>query len=199
MIKCNLAILLAERNLKITQVAKATNLSRTTLTYLANNYSQGIQLDTLNKLCLYLQVTPEQFFSYLPFEVKLSYCQCNNDPIMIKFHFLTRAKTEETFVYGVIDADFFTFPSEDDEDEMKTGATKLNVTIQLPSPGDTMDQHTEIETPCNNEILMKYFKQIPASFRKDIELEILSNISDIVSDIKIKNENCSLTWPNELL
>ena len=71
MIRCNLAVLLAERNLKISKVSTDTGISRTTLTSLANNYSQGIQFDTLNTLCLYLRVTPEQLISYVPIDIKV--------------------------------------------------------------------------------------------------------------------------------
>ena len=58
MVRCNFSVLLAERNLKITTVCNDTGISRTTLTYLANNYSKGIQYDTLNTLCSYLKVSP---------------------------------------------------------------------------------------------------------------------------------------------
>ena len=65
MIRCNLAVLLAERNLRISKVSKDTGISRTTLTSLNNNYSQGIQFDTMNTLCLYLGVVPEKLISYI--------------------------------------------------------------------------------------------------------------------------------------
>jgi DNA-binding Xre family transcriptional regulator len=71
MIKCNLSVLLAERNLKITKVANDTGISRTTLTSLSNNYSQGIQLDTLNTLCMYFNITPDQFFVYIPIDIRV--------------------------------------------------------------------------------------------------------------------------------
>lgn len=68
MIICKLNTLLAERNLKITKIAKDTGISRTTLTSLANNYSQGIQFETLNTLCMYLNINPKDFFEYIPFD-----------------------------------------------------------------------------------------------------------------------------------
>lgn len=69
MLICNLNKLMAERNLKITKIAKDTGISRTTLTSLANNYSQGIQFDTLNSLCMYLNVNINEFFEYIPFDI----------------------------------------------------------------------------------------------------------------------------------
>ncbi|EMA6342216.1 helix-turn-helix domain-containing protein [Bacillus cytotoxicus] len=64
MIKCNLAHILQVQNLSITKVSKDTGLSRTTLTALANNTSQGIQFDTLNKLLNYLQVQIDELIIF---------------------------------------------------------------------------------------------------------------------------------------
>jgi len=61
MIKCNITEILKEKRLSITKVSKDTGLSRTTLTSLANNTSQGIQFDTLNTLLQYLNVSIENF------------------------------------------------------------------------------------------------------------------------------------------
>ena len=63
MIKSNLKILLAKRNLKITKVSNDTGISRTTLTSLASNYAKGIQFDTLENLCNYLKISPNDLFT----------------------------------------------------------------------------------------------------------------------------------------
>lgn len=73
MIRCNLSILLAERNLKISRVAHDTKISRTTLTSLASNRSQGVQLETINTLCSYLRVTPDEIISYFPINIEITY------------------------------------------------------------------------------------------------------------------------------
>lgn len=62
MIKCNLAVLLAERNIKISELSKRTGISRTTLTALAQNHSKGIQFDTFDTLCSYLKIYPNELF-----------------------------------------------------------------------------------------------------------------------------------------
>lgn len=71
MIHCNLSVLLAERRLKISRVAADTGISRTTLTALAYNNSQGIQMATLNTLCLYLGIQPDDLFSFYPYDLVL--------------------------------------------------------------------------------------------------------------------------------
>lgn len=74
MIINNLSVLLAERNLKITTVSRDTEISRTTLTALTNNRSLGIQLDTLNTLCNYLNVSPGDILLYAPIDMQF-YCK----------------------------------------------------------------------------------------------------------------------------
>lgn len=64
MLLSNLKVLLAERNLTISKVSMDTSISRTTLTALANNTSAGIQFETLDKICQYLNVDPSNFFLF---------------------------------------------------------------------------------------------------------------------------------------
>lgn len=70
MIRNKLAELLAERKLKISRVAaQLPNLSRNTITSTASNKGKMIQLETINTLCQYLDISPSDFFEYLPFDV----------------------------------------------------------------------------------------------------------------------------------
>ncbi|MBR2546835.1 MAG: helix-turn-helix transcriptional regulator [Eubacterium sp.] len=73
MVDSNLAVLLAERNLKITKVSRDTGISRTTLTALCYDQTAGIKYDTLNTLCKYLQITPTEFFSYTEYDYEIKY------------------------------------------------------------------------------------------------------------------------------
>lgn len=68
MIRNRLSVLLAERKLKITQVANDTKLSRNTITSTAQNDGKMIQLETINVLCKYLNITPTDFFDYSPLD-----------------------------------------------------------------------------------------------------------------------------------
>lgn len=54
MIKCHLSRLLGERKLKISDVARDTGINRGTLTRLYQETAVRIELDVLEKLCLYL-------------------------------------------------------------------------------------------------------------------------------------------------
>ncbi|MFJ8099404.1 helix-turn-helix domain-containing protein [Lysinibacillus sp. NPDC096212] len=68
MIKCNLAVLLAERGLKMADVINDTSLSKTAVRGLYYNQSKGIQFETLQILCDYLNVGPEDIIKNINFE-----------------------------------------------------------------------------------------------------------------------------------
>lgn len=55
--------LLAERNLKVTQVQQDTGLSRPTLNAIKYGRSKGIQLETIDVLCNYFKITPGELFA----------------------------------------------------------------------------------------------------------------------------------------
>lgn len=70
MIRNNLSLLLTERQLRISKLANDTGISRTTLTSLSSNSSKMVQLETINRLCQALKITPNDFFEYAPFDFK---------------------------------------------------------------------------------------------------------------------------------
>lgn len=70
MIKTNLAVLMAERGLKIADVYEATGISKTTLMAISENTGKGIQYETIDKLCNFLGVSPKEFFVYAPYIFK---------------------------------------------------------------------------------------------------------------------------------
>jgi putative transcriptional regulator len=71
MIKCNLAILMAERGVNISDVSKATGISRNALSALYNNTGKGIQFDTLSTLCEYFGVGVGDLFVKISFSSKI--------------------------------------------------------------------------------------------------------------------------------
>ena len=72
MLKSNLKVLLAERDLKITKVSKDTGISRTTLTSLTFGYAKGVQFETINTLCNYLKISPNDLFLYVPYDIEIT-------------------------------------------------------------------------------------------------------------------------------
>lgn len=58
--KLNLRVLLAERNLKMTDVIRDTGISKTAIRGIFHETSKGIQFDTLETLCNYLNCGVEE-------------------------------------------------------------------------------------------------------------------------------------------
>jgi putative transcriptional regulator len=56
MIRCHFARLLGERKLKISDVARDTEINRGTLTRLYYETAERVDLDVLDKLCAYFDV-----------------------------------------------------------------------------------------------------------------------------------------------
>lgn len=52
MIRCNLARLMGERKMRISDVMRETGLSRTTITLLYKETALKVDLDALDKLCI---------------------------------------------------------------------------------------------------------------------------------------------------
>lgn len=62
----NLSILLGERLLKVSDVHEATGISKTTLTNLYYQRVMNVQLETLQKICDFLQVSLSELIEYTP-------------------------------------------------------------------------------------------------------------------------------------
>lgn len=71
MIINRLSILLAERNIRANRLAVETGIAQSTLTRITNNRSSQIDYDTLNKICNFFKITPNDFFDYSPFDFEV--------------------------------------------------------------------------------------------------------------------------------
>lgn len=69
MILCNLQNILADKRTNISKVSRETGISRTTLTSLCSNTCQGVQLETVNTLCRYLDIGVEQLFLFSKYDL----------------------------------------------------------------------------------------------------------------------------------
>lgn len=66
--KNNLSRILGERLLKISAVHEATGISKTTLTAIYYQRSANVQLETLQKICDFLQVPLSELIEYDPMD-----------------------------------------------------------------------------------------------------------------------------------
>lgn len=72
MIISKLYKILNERDLRISTVTNMTGISRTTLTSLSYNTGNGIQYDTLSKLCSFLTIDISDLFFYIPKTIEVN-------------------------------------------------------------------------------------------------------------------------------
>lgn len=86
MIYCNLAGLMANKKVNISDVSKSTKISRTTLTSLYYNQMKGIQLDTANELCKYFNVSMDKLFMFSKYDITIDHIDF--EPYSIKDKFL---------------------------------------------------------------------------------------------------------------
>lgn len=71
MIKCNLAVLLAERGLKMSDIINETKLAKNTIRSLYYNEAKGIQFSTLETICDYLSVDIDEFLEKTQFSITI--------------------------------------------------------------------------------------------------------------------------------
>lgn len=186
MLKCNLAVLLAERKLKISKVSADTGISRTTLTALSSNQSQGIQFDTLNALCSYLRITPAEFFCYAPFEVCVE-VKVSTPPIFELELLFENAQGKRLGVAQLSAAIESSDSVLKDEYGRVAITDMLSIFISLP------------ENNINVAILNRYLKGLPPVFKNDIEQEI-GNL--VIEQYKQNNPygrfEFEIFWSNEI-
>lgn len=68
MIRCHLGRLLGERKLKISDVARDTGINRGTLTRLYQETAERVDLDAIDQLCRYLQVSVADILEHVSTE-----------------------------------------------------------------------------------------------------------------------------------
>lgn len=165
MVRCNLAVLLAERRIKISRIAADTGLSRTTLTALSNNYSQGIQFDTLNTICTYLEVSPEQLVVFHPtdFKVRKVVVQSKASPNMRTYDVYVDVMEHRRLTPCVLIAEVECFYDE------ACPCFKINAHTAEPADAEA--------SGANTEVFPREFKSLPVPFRQDFAGEIFRHIA----------------------
>lgn len=151
MIISNLDALLKDRRLKISKVSADTGISRTTLTALCNNTGKGIQFDTANALCIYLNIGIEDLFTFLPFDLAVigSTFLENLTPMdwSIVFHlkYTGRKGVEFPNLLSTIDVQHYQFsPSGDGEDFVEISINPLQDNCEIAGENGNSERENEI-------------------------------------------------------
>lgn len=174
MIKNNLAVLMAERELKIADVYKETGISKTTLMALSENKGKGIQLETIDKLCNFLNVSPKEFFVYSPFLVEYI---PNDNKLFLR---LTSGEKINNFYFN-----FSSFTDEQMDLEMRMD--------YLANPSKKYDFYFAVYIEEGNTELEKIYNNLNIMFKRDLINNIFDySIEFFIKNKKIENATCSL-------
>jgi putative transcriptional regulator len=195
-------LLFAERNLRITKVSEDTGISRTTLTALSNNTNQGIQFDTLNKLCIYLQITPEQFFSFLPYDIYVRLDKIYEDQFLITLSITEKGKKSTFTFYAITTIDYRFFLEDDESGTTGKEISKLDIEIEISNPAYQDTKEAIDDTAKQNYLLIKQFAQAPFWFRQEVENRVVDEIAlhyhDEIPDSE-EEYTITVSWPSELI
>lgn len=167
MLRCNLSVLLAERNLKITKVCNDTGISRTTLTYLVNNYSKGIQYDTLNTLCTYLHVSPGEMFLFVPIDINiLDIHYIPGTDFRMSLEIIQKNITKMCTLNGEVQLSYATKADPFYDEYKDVSDIPYGFELRISSP--------------NDNFVTDAFKALPIQFFNNIEKTIADAVGDIL-------------------
>ena len=156
MIKCNLAVLLAERNIKISEISKRTGISRTTITALNQNQSKGIQFDTFDTLCNFLKIKPNDLFI--------------QEPLEYDFEVIEIKPNDSPNTYNYLDLKISA------EIQHKNELLKMTFECTVKS----REEHNEVTqiyiSPTYPNEIQHLFNSIPITFKVSVEQELLEVI-----------------------
>lgn len=66
MIKCHLSRIMGEKKLRVADVARAIDVHRNAITLLYEETATRVDLETINKLCAYLDCKIEDLLEFVP-------------------------------------------------------------------------------------------------------------------------------------
>ncbi|WOS96780.1 helix-turn-helix domain-containing protein [Nosocomiicoccus massiliensis] len=173
MIKSRLAVLMAERGLKISDVYYETGISKTTLMAISENTGKGVQYETVDRLCNYLGVTPCEFFEYSPYMIDLStYFKSEREMSNLTLK-VKKQSYEKNFYFTLsINSDPYYFPIDKND---YTAIIRINL------------EHTDLY---DNEEFYKILDDLTVSFRTDFLNELVYKSKKLI--IRAIKENHEL-------
>lgn len=177
MVYCNLAVLLAERHLKISSVSADTGISRTTLTALCQNAGKGVQTETINTLCMYLNIGVGDLFSFYPFDISVSDCTyySADGTANLVFDYTSRQFNGEISCTAEISIGSYQFPDQ--------GCYAV-IALREYEPQTAQDEYT-------NGLIRAAFKTLPISFVEMLKSEIADKVINSLtyeSNVEIAGE-----------
>ena len=207
MIRNRLAEILFERDIKVVRMAKEIGISRNTIANTASNTSEMLQMNTINKICGFLEITPCDFFHYIPIDIDFSFFE--EDKIdLVKSWNLDNLKCKANFDIDML----IDITNKNEQFKIDTKITIKNDILSI-IPFD--DNKLELTIESTGEQIVKLtelFNEIPKEFKKMIynnlvtehKSYLLKNIDEedkIDSLIKKREiiEGTEITFTNDFL
>lgn len=196
MILCNLQNLLAERRINISQASRDTGISRTTITSLCTNTCQGVQLDTVNTLCKYLDIGIEQLILFTKYDFyirfNIPYIDIENFPqsdqgnFQIKINYFGRESVCHIYcdVYFHYEKNYITW---------------LEVELALGDETSYSDDDPNKKVVLEeNRILRKVLSELQYPFKNWIKDKIKEKICDEYDLYVADGYELTINYPQEL-
>lgn len=161
-----LKILLAERDLTIKDLMKATGLSRNSLSNMVNNPFANIATDNVDKLCNYLEVAPKDFYDYFPWHFSMGYSLRKK---ILKYRY------GEEFEVG-----YFLISASSGHKKLDTGFT-IFLESSLPAKEDPSLTFS-IKCPTHDNF-NKLFNEMSPLFRHTLQEKVVEIMKDFCADL----------------
>lgn len=170
LIRNRLAEILFERDIKVVRIAKETGISRNTITNTASNNSEMLQMNTINKICGYLKITPCDFFDYIPIDIDFSFYE-NSMIDLVKDWKLDGLECRINFdIDLLLDIDF--------KGDKKKIDTKIVPEEEVISTFPFIDNEIKLSIQSNDgqlDDLIHVFNEIPKEFKKIIYNNLIND------------------------
>lgn len=175
MIKCNLAVLLAERGLKMSDVINQTTLAKNTVRSLYYNEAKGIQFETIETLCNYLKVKPGDIIQEINFSYQIveKYMLDAEGHVKFKilFNYQDRTYNDDVFV-------FLSTLSINDFNEKPLSSFEIYMDIHYADNvrQNIISQLTALELDrFNNEMIKSFFEIFDIDYENHKIMDIFHN------------------------
>ncbi|WP_438466343.1 helix-turn-helix domain-containing protein [Streptococcus pluranimalium] len=171
MLRNNLAKLMIDRNITATRIYSETGIARSTISKISNNNTDKISMETIDKLCNYLEVTPRDFFDFWPYDLKVEAGFTNFDN-------LDEIKDDLSLPFDFVAKGFMVIEFHHGKNYKKVFDYSFDYIIErgIDNPYNlAFLDNFELETQ-NNEL--SFFDDIPIQFQNDIISKVVSVLCD---------------------
>lgn len=180
MIRNRLSELLSERGLKISRVAKEVGIARSSLTSMVQNDSEMVRYDAIDKLCKYLNVSPNDFFEYMPISIEYTFDEEPNVEYSIDYNFDNKLVLDKFVFDFLVDVNAYG-KSETFDLEVKFMGfepnEKTNFKISNESNTEKLKEVINYLTPGLKNVLHKRIQKQMQSYVTEYLLEDIENNS----------------------